>query len=131
MGAQALERLRGTYRHGEAQAPKRSGAPGKTPQNGESQASADDGDPGISTPTAPGALVFTNEYRSVRRTRGGTLSKNGVGRRAFVEGLDECPLPNAVLPQRAVSLAPHRPVLAGVHLSAGAGRRGSCWVSAA
>src|SRR2546426_10155391 len=88
MGAQALERLRGTYRHGEAQAPKRSGAPGKTPQNGESQASADDGDPGISAPTAPGALVFTNEYRSVRRTRGGTLSKNGVGRRAFIEDLD-------------------------------------------
>ena len=42
----------------------------------------------MSAPTAPGALVFTNEYRSVRRTRGGTLSKNGVGRRAFIEDLD-------------------------------------------
>src|SRR5467141_2515416 len=88
MGAQALERLRGTHRHGEAQAPKRSGAPGKTPENGESQASADDGDPGISAPTAPGALVFTNEYRAVRRTRRGTLGKNGIGRRALIEHLD-------------------------------------------
>src|SRR6266849_4779503 len=36
-GAQALERHRGTYRHGEAQAPERSGASGKTPQNGKRQ----------------------------------------------------------------------------------------------
>src|SRR6266571_5236982 len=42
----------------------------------------------MSAPTAPGALVFTNEYRAVRRARGGTLSKNGVGRRAFIEHLD-------------------------------------------
>src|SRR5713101_7884682 len=88
MGAQALERLRGTYRHGEAQAPKRSGASGKAPQNGECQASADDGDPGTSAPTAPGALVFTNEYRAVRRAHRRTLGKNGIGRRAFIEHLD-------------------------------------------
>jgi len=88
MGAQALERLRGTYRHSEAQAPKRSGASGKTPQNGESQASADGADPGMSAPTAPGALVFTNEYRAVRRTRSRTLGKNAIGRRAFIEHLD-------------------------------------------
>jgi hypothetical protein len=88
MDAQALERLRGTYRHSEAQTPKRSGASGKTPQNGECQASADDGDPGMSAPTAPGALVFTNEYRAVRRTHRRTLGKNGIGRRAFIEHLD-------------------------------------------
>src|SRR5881396_2568497 len=42
----------------------------------------------MSTPTAPGALVFTSEYRSVRRARRGTLGKNGIGGRAFVEHLD-------------------------------------------
>ena len=42
----------------------------------------------MSAPTAPGALVFTSEYRSVRRARGGTLGKNGIGGRAFVEHLD-------------------------------------------
>jgi len=88
MGTQPLERLRRAYRHGKAQAPQRSGASWKTPQNGECQASADCGDPGISAPAASGALVFANEYRAVRRACGRTLGKNGIGRRAFIEHLD-------------------------------------------
>ncbi len=85
---QALERLRGTYRHGEAHAPEGSGAPGKTPQNGESHTSSDHGDPGMSAPTAPGTLVFTSEHRAVRRAPCGTLGENGIGGRTFIEHLD-------------------------------------------
>jgi len=32
--------------------------------------------------------VFTNEYRTVRRARRGTLGKNAIGRRALIEHLD-------------------------------------------
>ena len=45
----------------------------------------------MSAPTAPSALVFTSEHRAVRRARGGTLDKNGIGGRAFVEHLDAKP----------------------------------------
>ena len=45
----------------------------------------------MSAPPAPGALVFTSEHRAVRRARGGTLGKNDIGGRAFIEHLDAKP----------------------------------------
>ena len=83
-----IERLRSAYRHGKAQASKRSRASGKTPQDGECETAAHAGHPEISTPAASGALVFANQHRTVRHTGRRTLDENRIGRRALIEHLE-------------------------------------------